>query len=254
MNRKIFKTKIFIGFTLFLIILIVCLIAQTSDQSKLSQLKNHLAKSPKFRNWFVESKSEALLKNFGENGSDVFLTDPREIELNEKLYQETGFSQVVSDKISVNRSLPNVVHPNCSKFEYYANLPSVSVVIIFHNEVMSVLLRTIHSVINRTPPQLLHEIILVNDCSKNLDLYDPLKKYATDNFPRKVKIRNLKSRNGLIRTRLAGARMATGEVLVASCSTKKPKFCLFNFFFLVFRFARGSSAELAASSTSTIGR
>lgn len=44
-------------------------------------------------------------------------------------------------------------------------LPNSSVVIVFHNEAWSVLLRTITSVISRTPQQLLKEIILVDDAS-----------------------------------------------------------------------------------------
>lgn len=44
----------------------------------------------------------------GENGTAVFLTDPREIELDRELYKIEGLSVVVCDKISVNRSLPDV--------------------------------------------------------------------------------------------------------------------------------------------------
>lgn len=44
-------------------------------------------------------------------------------------------------------------------------LPRVSVIIVFHNEGWSVLMRTVHSVINRTPPQFLEEILLVDDYS-----------------------------------------------------------------------------------------
>jgi len=49
---------------------------------------------------------------------------------------------------------------------YPENLPTASVVICFHNEAKSVLLRTVHSVLNRTPPDILREIIIVDDLSE----------------------------------------------------------------------------------------
>lgn len=48
---------------------------------------------------------------------------------------------------------------------YPSKLPSASVVICFFNEAFSALLRTVHSVLDRTPSYLLHEIILVDDHS-----------------------------------------------------------------------------------------
>ncbi len=53
----------------------------------------------------------------------------------------------------------------CVDRHYGKNLPTASVVIIFHNEAYTVLLRTITGIINRSPPHLLHEIILVDDYS-----------------------------------------------------------------------------------------
>jgi hypothetical protein len=44
----------------------------------------------------------------GENGSAVILSDPKEKVKNEIGYKRDGFYTVVSDKISPNRSLPDI--------------------------------------------------------------------------------------------------------------------------------------------------
>lgn len=48
---------------------------------------------------------------------------------------------------------------------YPEDLPQISVVFIFVNEALSVILRSVHSVVNHTPAHLLKEIILVDDNS-----------------------------------------------------------------------------------------
>lgn len=61
--------------------------------------------------------------------------------------------------------------PRCKTKKYPIHLPKSSIIICFHNEAWSTLLRTVHSVINRTPPRILEEIILIDDASDRGKLF-----------------------------------------------------------------------------------
>lgn len=159
----------------------------------------------------------------GEQGKGVNEVEPEEENLNQRLFDDNGYYGLVSDKISVNRSLVDLRHKNCKKLRYLKELPTVSVVIPFYNEHLSVLLRTVHSIINRSPANLLREIILINDRSTKEFLYESLKSYIRDNFSAgKVKLLELPVRSGLIWARLAGARAAIGDVLIFLDSHTEP--------------------------------
>lgn len=67
---------------------------------------------------------------------------------------------------------------------------------------------------NRTPPILLEEIILVDDKSSRPWLGLQLEEYVASKFDGKVKIMRNGKREGLIRTRLAGVKAAKGRVIV----------------------------------------
>lgn len=58
-----------------------------------------------------------------------------------------------------------IQNPGCRNWHYPILLPSVSVVLVFHNEALSVLLRTVVSIITRSPPHILTEVLLVDDFS-----------------------------------------------------------------------------------------
>lgn len=53
----------------------------------------------------------------------------------------------------------------CKYWHYDENLLTSSVVIVFHNEGWSTLMRTVHSVIKRTPRRYLAEIVMIDDYS-----------------------------------------------------------------------------------------
>lgn len=93
-------------------------------------------------------------------------------------------------------------------------LPTASVVIPFFNDHLSVLMRTVHSVINRAPAHLLKEVILVNDCSDKEELHGELEEYLAKNFEGKAHVIHLPQREGLIVARIVGARQATADVLI----------------------------------------
>ena len=108
--------------------------------------------------------------NLGEDGIEVEI--PKVLPPNIQKIHDEGwaahqFNQYVSDLISVNRSLPDRRTEYCRNFPKDKNrkLPATSVIIIFHNEAWSTLLRSVHSVLNRSPEHLITEVILVDDFS-----------------------------------------------------------------------------------------
>ncbi|CAL8362446.1 unnamed protein product [Arctogadus glacialis] len=118
----------------------------------------------------------------------------------------------VSDKISLHRRLSERRNPLCKEVKYdYRSLPTTSVVIAFYNEAWSTLLRTVHSVLETSPDILLKEIILVDDYSDRAHLKAPLEAYISG--WRKVRLIRANKREGLVRARLLGASISTGDVL-----------------------------------------
>ncbi|XP_063391323.1 polypeptide N-acetylgalactosaminyltransferase 1-like [Cydia fagiglandana] len=187
-----------------------------------------------------------IIPGLGEGGKPAYLTgeDKRLGEETEKKYAVNTY---LSDRIAYNRTLKDFRNPACERVTYDAELPSASVIIIFHNEPYSVVIRTIWSVLNTArrdqpwhrranylergtgrimklgyPGQpedsehvYLKEIILVDDNSTLPELRGKLARYIGTRLPPDmVRVLRLPDRIGLTRARLAGARYAAGDVLI----------------------------------------
>ncbi|ELT88186.1 hypothetical protein CAPTEDRAFT_64353, partial [Capitella teleta] len=151
----------------------------------------------------------------GEMGNGIMLDRKKLTQKQQKEYNRGfathSFNQYLSDRISLHRTLPDFRHEDCNSVPYPINMPDTSVIIIFRNEAWSTLLRTVFSILDRSPPHLLREIILVDDFSDAKHLKHKLEGFIA----RQPKLKLIRSPNrvGLIKARLLGAADAEGQVL-----------------------------------------
>ncbi|CAO1415355.1 unnamed protein product [Diamesa tonsa] len=130
-------------------------------------------------------------------------------------FKTHAFNVLVSNNIGLIRDIPDTRHQICSTQSYDNELPTASIIMCFYNEHITTLIRSVNTVIERTPGEHLKEIILVDDCSDLIDLGVELEeklKDLKDNV--KIKIIRNQKREGLIRSRVYGAREAIGDVLI----------------------------------------
>ena len=172
------------------------------------------------------------------------------------------FNQAMSDETPYDRELKDVRNPgyvlrhlrslkyicsvvssSCtgSSSDYQTGLSPTSIVICFHNEARSALLRTVISILLRSPPQLITEILLVDDFSDDREFHSILAMssfhtvcvilpchlpYCTRPNPTttakdgqllagipKVHVVRMEERSGLMRARVRGAELAVGPIL-----------------------------------------
>ncbi|XP_029019876.1 probable polypeptide N-acetylgalactosaminyltransferase 8 [Betta splendens] len=134
----------------------------------------------------------------------------------EKLFRRYGYNAFLSDRLPLNREIPDTRPPSCAERKYPDDLPTISVVLIYLDEALSVLKRAIRSIIDKTPAQLLKEIILVDDHSSNKDLMEALDNYITlihKEIPGLVKRIRHSEQLGLTQARLSGWKVAEGDVV-----------------------------------------
>nr|KAG5700664.1 hypothetical protein BaRGS_015494 [Batillaria attramentaria] len=146
------------------------------------------------------------------------LESEEEDEERAKGLKRHGFNELLSDKIGLHRNIPDWRSETCKAKVYPRVLPKASIVICFYNEAWSTLLRSVHSILDKTPLALLEEIILIDDNSYMDHLKTELDNYVAETLPI-VRVYHSDKRLGLIRARMLGAHHAKGEL------DKKTKLC-----------------------------
>nr|XP_027195140.1 polypeptide N-acetylgalactosaminyltransferase 11-like [Dermatophagoides pteronyssinus] len=145
--------------------------------------------------------------------------------------KESGFSlyafnALVSERLGYHRQhLPDTRHEHCRQSidknidMNITNTLNTTVIICFFNEEFFTLIRTVNSILARTPSNLLAEILLIDDSSEN-NVHSKFEEYRNNNsidflddFRHKIRYIRIPERSGLIRARNYAVQFARGSVL-----------------------------------------
>ncbi|XP_076015066.1 putative polypeptide N-acetylgalactosaminyltransferase 8 [Genypterus blacodes] len=189
------------------------------DINKLIKLLHNMEKADAPKAPEVKKEKQVVRKLypnsplFSKWGNDLSEEEQKEAE---SLYQMYGYNAFLSDRIPLNREIPDTRHARCADKKYPEDLPTISVILIYLDEALSIIKRAIRSIIDKTPQRLLKEIILVDDHSTNEDLMEKLDEYIFsihEERPKLVKRVRHNEQLGLTQARLSGWRVAEGDVV-----------------------------------------
>ncbi|XP_029952809.1 probable polypeptide N-acetylgalactosaminyltransferase 8 [Salarias fasciatus] len=152
---------------------------------------------------------------FAQWGDDLTEEEQKEAEGLFKIY---GYNVFLSNRLPLDRELQDTRDKRClvRMRRYPKQLPSISVVLIYINEALSVIKRAIRSIMRHTPGHLLKEIVLVDDCSTYNDLNTPLDDYIdliNEERPGLIKKVRHERQMGLSQSRISGWKAATADVV-----------------------------------------
>nr|XP_016997839.2 putative polypeptide N-acetylgalactosaminyltransferase 12 [Drosophila takahashii] len=159
----------------------------------------------------------------GENGTASYLSVPSlEIDAYTQGWERFAYNAWLAERISLWRSLPDLRDPRCLNLKYDEDsdrMKPVAVILIFRNEQLIVLLRTLHSLVDRTPKHLFSELIIVDDHSDTDFWNEKLSVYFFDRYVlryiySKARILHLNKPVGLIEARVLASKKAKADNLV----------------------------------------
>ncbi|XP_075990897.1 polypeptide N-acetylgalactosaminyltransferase 35A isoform X2 [Anticarsia gemmatalis] len=225
--------------------------SKSDDRNKIL-LKEKYARHLENLKTVVQDKS--VLDKLGSDNQLGLIRSPDDMKYRINGYMQHAFNTLISKRIGYHRGLPDTRNKLCRIQKYVDNLPKTSIIICFYNEHLETLMRSVHSIIDRTDKDQLKEIILVDDYSDIPGLHDEVHaavtelndmmrieqemletnnidaenivdyinddnnvdKKTTERSRNRFYVRLLKTtkREGLIRARLFGAANSVGDVLV----------------------------------------
>ena len=137
------------------------------------------------------------------------------IEQKRKAHEGYKFNRHRSASLRQDRDVGDHRHPKCPRDYDEHTMGTASVVLIFKEEHLPTLLRTVTSILNHSPVGLLKEIIMVDDGGKGYHGgMGPKLKAQVVYYGEKLVMVDLPHSVGAIKARAAGAEMAEGDVLV----------------------------------------
>ncbi|XP_031715071.1 probable polypeptide N-acetylgalactosaminyltransferase 8 isoform X2 [Anarrhichthys ocellatus] len=194
--------------------------AHHNDSIRVDLMNKLEKKEPVKRNNAEVKKEKKVVRKlypnsylFSKWGDELSEEEQKEAET---LFQSYGYNAFLSDRLPLNREIPDTRPRRCAEKKYPEDLPSMSIVLIYLDEALSIIKRAIRSLIDKTPARLLKEIILVDDHSSNEDLKEKLDDYISsihEERPGLVKTVRHSEQLGLTQARLSGWRVARGDVV-----------------------------------------
>ena len=157
----------------------------------------------------ARSFKSRVMKEFEYKEKLALLSDNEVKELTEKYYRNITIQWSQRDLLPKSKPLYDI---QCLSYLDKDYDVTVSVIIAYNNELSVLLLRTITTVIHRTLPKYLKEIVLVDDNS-SLNITEEVLNYAADH---RIPIKYLRNnvRRGIAGSRMRGVREAVGDVVV----------------------------------------
>ncbi|XP_059046281.1 polypeptide N-acetylgalactosaminyltransferase 35A isoform X2 [Achroia grisella] len=106
------------------------------------------------------------------DGQVGLIRNAEDVRLRDKGYNMHAFNTLISQRIGKHRGLPDTRNKLCRLQKFSPKLPKASIIICFYNEHFETLMRSVHSILDRTDLNNLKEILLIDDFSDIQGLHD----------------------------------------------------------------------------------